>query len=61
VLTVVFALSPHERSPFSDRVVPVAVLALDAEDVKERVGAAEAVATVDLRVKVLKKTNINAM
>jgi hypothetical protein len=37
------------------------VLALDAEDVKERVGAAEAVATVDLRVKVLKKTNINAM
>ena len=53
-LTVVFALLPHERAPLSHRVVPLAVLAPDSQDVKERAGGAETVAAIDFRVQILK-------
>ena len=56
-LTVVFALLPHERAPLTHRVVPLAVLALDPQDVKEGGGGAKTVTAVDLRVQILKSKN----
>ena len=57
-LTVVFALLPHEWAPLPHRVVPLAVLALDPQDVKQGSGGAKTVAAVDLRVQILKKSLI---
>ena len=53
-LTVVFALLPHEWAPLPHRVVPLAVLALYPQDVKQRAGGSKTVAAVDLRVQILK-------
>ena len=55
-LTVVFTLLPHEWAPLPHRVVPLAVLALDPQDVKQGSGGAKTVAAVDLRVQILKKS-----
>ena len=54
LLTVVFALLPHERAPLAHRVVALAVLAPDPQDVEEGRRGAQTVPAVDLRVQVLK-------
>ena len=53
-LTVVFALLPHERAPLAHRVVALAVLAPDPQDVEEGRRGAQAVPAVDLSVQILK-------